>query len=437
MKLADIVNGPWMIKPGMLEEIQHIYAVHMRGEKIDLKSVEAAIGRPLDNEPKPYQVENGTAIIPIQGVIAKKMNMFSRISGGTSSQQVQQNFQAALDDPYVDKILLDVDSPGGAVDGTFELADYIYNARGTKPITAFTNGQMASAAYLIASAADKRFISSEATDVGSIGVITKHTDVSKAQEMDGYKTTVLTAGKYKGTGHPYQPLSEEHQATMQGQLDHIYTAFVDTVSRNLGCSVEKCCNDMAEGREFIGSQAIKAGLVDGMSNMSDLCSHINSDSYRGAMAVTSNQLELSAENILQNTQIAGAGAPAAKGAATMDLALLKEHHPEAYQAALAEGMTIGATNERARIAAINSIPAAGHSDLVQAAIADGTSVAGDVALAIMTKEKAVRTGALADMISESVRPAASMEAVELSAEATELAGAHSVMLEAAKAKGRA
>ena len=435
MKLADIVYGAWMIEPSMLDEIQSIYSVHMRGEKIDIKAVEARVGKPLNNQQAPYEVENGTAIIPIQGVINKRMNMFSQISGGTSSQMVGKDFQSAMEDPYVNKVLLHIDSPGGSVDGMLELADQIYQARGTKPIIAYSDGQMASAAMVIASAADRRYISSEAVTTGSLGVVRKVQDSTKADAMKGISTTVLTAGKFKGVGHQ-MPLSQEHQDVMQGQLDYMYTTAINTVARNLGVSPEKCCNDMAEGRVFIGSQAIKAGLVDGMSNLSDLCSPINSDSYRGAMAITTNQPDLSAENISHINQIAGAGAPAAKGAA-MQLEELKTQHPEAYQAALAEGMTVGATNERARIAAINSIPAAGHSDLVQAAIADGTSVAGDVALAIMTKEKAVRTGTLADMISESIRPAAAMEAVELSAAATELAGAHSVMLDAAKSRGRA
>ena len=434
MKLADIVYGAWMIEPAMLDEIQSIYSVHMRGEKIDIKAVESRIGKPLNNQQAPYQVENGTAIIPIQGVINKKMNMFSQISGGTSSQMVGKDFQSALEDPYVNKVLLHIDSPGGSVDGMLELADQIYQARGLKPIIAYSDGQMASAAMVIASAADRRYISSEAVTTGSLGVVRKVQDSTKADAMKGISTTVLTAGKFKGVGHQ-MPLSQEHQDVMQGQLDYMYTTAINIVARNLGVSPEKCCNDMAEGRVFIGSQAIKAGLVNGISNMSDLCSPINSDSYRGAMAIAEERPALAAE--VETKQLAGAGAPAAKGADQMDLATLKTQHPEVFQAALAEGMTAGATNERARIAAINSIPAAGHSEMIQAAIGDGTSTAGDVALAIMTKEKAVRAGVLANMLAEGVKPAASMEVVELSAEATELAGAHSAMLAAAKSRGRA
>lgn len=436
MKLADIVNGPWMITPSMLEEIQQIYSVHLRGEKIDLKAVEARIGKPLDNEQKSYETVNGTAVIPVHGVISQRMNLFSRISGGTSSQQVQQQVQEALDDPYVDKLLLHIDSPGGAVAGVFELADFIYQARGQKPITAFTDGMMASAGYLLGSAADKRFISSEATDVGSIGVITKHNDISAQQEKSGVKTTVLTAGQYKGTGHQHAPLSEDDRGVIQGQLDHLYTAFVNTVARNLDVSAEKVTSDMAEGREFIGSQAIEAGLVNGMCTMDELCAPSDKESYLGYLCSIEERSGIQASTRPEHHQPAVAGVPAAKGAA-MNLQELKEQHPQLAQELITEGMTLGAGKERARILAIQGIPATGHKEIVSAAIEDGTSTAGDVALAVMNKERVVREGRLAGMITDSIQPAAQSEGAEVTVEEQKSASLVGAMVAFAQGKGRA
>ena len=90
MRLIDIINAPWAITPEMLDEIQAIYAPHLRGEKIDLNGLEARLGQPLNNEPKAYEVVDGVAVLPIDGVIAKRMNLFTKISGGTSSQAIMQ-----------------------------------------------------------------------------------------------------------------------------------------------------------------------------------------------------------------------------------------------------------------------------------------------------------------------------------------------------------
>jgi ClpP class serine protease len=143
MRLIDVINAPWAITPDLLAEIQEIYVRHMRGEKIDIKGLEAKLGAPLNNEPKGYEVYDGVAVLPIDGVIAKRMNLFSQISGGVSSQLVMRDFHAALADPSVVAIVLAIDSGGGTVDGTQELAREIYQARGSKPILTLSVGMMA------------------------------------------------------------------------------------------------------------------------------------------------------------------------------------------------------------------------------------------------------------------------------------------------------
>ena len=166
MKLIDIVNGPWAISPEMLTEIQEIYRAHVRGPKIDIEGVEARIGRPLNNEQRDIQVVDGVAIIAIDGVIGQRMNLFSKISGGVSSDMVKRDFVEAVNDPSIKGVVLAIDSPGGTVPGTSELSKAIREARGRKPIIAWTDGSMGSAAYWIGSAADEIYISSDTTMVG-------------------------------------------------------------------------------------------------------------------------------------------------------------------------------------------------------------------------------------------------------------------------------
>lgn len=280
MRLMDVVSGPWAIVPEMLVEIQGIYATHLRGDKIDIAKVEAAIGRPLANSRQGAEVIDGVAVIQMQGAIAKRMNLMAEVSGGTSSQLAAKDITTALNDPAVKGIILNVDSPGGTVDGTAELADVIAACRGKKPVVAFSDGQICSAAYWVASAADAIYISGDTNPVGSIGVVSGHRDYSGAEAKAGIKTTEITAGRYKRIASQYEPLTDAGREEIQSKLDYLYSAFVDAVATNRGVSTETVLNDMADGKVFIGKQAIKAGLVDGVSTLDSLIAAMQNPAQR-------------------------------------------------------------------------------------------------------------------------------------------------------------
>jgi len=236
MKLLDILTAPWAIDPAKLLEIQAIYATHLRGDKIDIASVEAKIGRPLNSQQLRYFIQDGVAILPIEGVIAKRMNLFSSISGGSSSELIARDLRDIMNDPVAHSVILLIDSPGGTVDGTQLLADVVAGAE--KPIVALASGTMASAAYWIGSAAKAVYIEDGTTAVGSIGVVATHTDVSKAEEARGVKTTEIFAGQYKRIASNYAPLSKEGRQTMQDQVDYIYSLFVSAVAKHRGVSTD-------------------------------------------------------------------------------------------------------------------------------------------------------------------------------------------------------
>lgn len=340
--IIDIVCGPWAIMPDRLIEIQGIYATHLRGEKISIPDVEAKLGRKLDNRYESFQVQDGVAIIPLQGAIAKKMNLFSQISGGASAELVKRDIEQALADPKIKGIILDVDSPGGTVDGTAEVADFIYNSRGSKPILAYSDGMIASAAYWIASACDSIHISSDTNTIGSIGVVAAHRDYSKAEERMGVKTTEITAGKYKRIASQHEPLSDEGRADIQAKLDYLYTAFVNDVARNRGTSVETVLSDMADGRVFIGKQNIENGLVDGVATLDDLIDTITSGQAQPGRKPQPQQK--------QKKRPAGAAADNQTiEEKIMNKEQLKAQHPELYDALISEGREQAAAENGAKV----------------------------------------------------------------------------------------
>ncbi len=212
-------------------------------------------------EPDDFKLRNGVAIIPLTGPIFKRGSIWSYLYGGTPLSVLQTVFGEALEDDDVQAIVLDIDSPGGTVSGTESFSDIVYSSRSKKPIVAYSNGMMASAAYWIGSAADKVIVE-RSTAVGSIGILYVHYDWSQYDAKIGLKRTIMTGGRYKAVGNDAEPLSDDDRKVIQAEIDELYDLFIDTVARNRGVSVEVVRRDMADGRIFTGRQAVDAGLAD-------------------------------------------------------------------------------------------------------------------------------------------------------------------------------
>lgn len=264
----EFVNSmPWAIMPEALNTIHEVlYSRYVMGG-VDIKDAEQQLGRELNNAPTAPIISGSVAVLSINGVIAKRMNMFTQISGGVSTEMLKQTIQLMVEDPAIDAIVLDIESPGGTVDGTKELADYIYSVRDVKPIVAYANGLMASAALWIGTAANN-VIGFHTTSIGSIGVITEHVDYSVQDAQNGIKRTYIYSGKYKAMGNNAEPLTPEAKDYIQGQLNDIYTMFVNDVARNRDLNL----NDMskwADGRIFLAQEAMSLGLIDGIGTLDD------------------------------------------------------------------------------------------------------------------------------------------------------------------------
>lgn len=256
--LQAVCSSPWAILESKLAQI-YSFLLTKHGE------IDAGVfdnGSPFEAKARPAaSVKGNVAVMPLFGVLAQRMDMMDEISGGTSTEKFTKQFQAAVADPSIKAIVLNVDSPGGSVYGTQELAEVIFEARAQKHIVAIANSCAASAAYWIASAADE-FVVTPGGEVGSIGVITIHEDWSGAMEKAGVKPTLIRAGKFKYEGSYYEPLSDEAKAAIQEKVDVYYDAFVGTVARNRGVSVKEVKNGFGQGRMMTADAAKAAGMVD-------------------------------------------------------------------------------------------------------------------------------------------------------------------------------
>lgn len=234
------------------------------------------------------------AVLPLYGTIIQRAGMVSEYCGGTSTQQFTSAFRGAMNDPSVSSILIDIDSPGGSVYGTSELAEEIYQARGKKNIVAIANSLAASAAYWIGCSASEFYVT-PGGEVGSIGVWQAHQDASKYYEAMGVKTTLISAGKYKTEGNSFGPLAEETQQFLQQRTDDYYAAFTKAVSRGRGVPVASVRNGMGEGRVLGADQAMAEKMVDGIATFDDVVRKMqrnNKSSARSRVAVLNRSISL-------------------------------------------------------------------------------------------------------------------------------------------------
>lgn len=231
--VSRFVNCPLMIHPPKLDVILKAIGPRLSVDPEAVVAHDATLmARYMEaGGDRDYAVVDGIAVIPIQGTLLKKESFMSAWSGSSSYEQIQRQVAGAVDDAGVRAILLDIDSPGGETTGCFELADYIYSVRGVKPVYAAANDIALSAAYSIASSANRVFVTRTGA-VGSIGVYALHVDQSELDKDLGAKYTFIHAGEKKVDGNPHEPLSESARSDIQAEVDREYGIFVETVARN-------------------------------------------------------------------------------------------------------------------------------------------------------------------------------------------------------------
>lgn len=250
---ARLFGAPLLIHRPKLDVILAVL-----GPRVGLTDLAAPAGY-TPPERSPSRANAKVAVIPIHGTLVRRTIGLEAASGLTSYASIGEQIDAALANPGVAAILLDVDSPGGESGGVFDLADRIRAAAQAKPVWAVANDMAFSAAYALASAATKVFVS-RTGGVGSIGVIAMHVDQSEKDAQDGVRYTAVFAGDRKNDLNPHEPISDEAHAFLKAEVNRVYGLFVETVARHRG--IEPSAVRDTEAGLFFGQAAVAMGLAD-------------------------------------------------------------------------------------------------------------------------------------------------------------------------------
>ena len=258
---SRLVGRPWAMAPARLEGLLGNVAALSTGADVP-PWLQDTTGSPG------YAVtESGIAVLPVLGPLVARGDWLTTLLGASEYGAIVDALTEAAEDPAVRGIVLEVDSPGGEVGGLFDLVDTIggIRQRSAKPLWAVASEAALSAAYAIASAADRVYVT-RTGEVGSVGVVAVHLDESGADAMAGLKWTLIHAGARKTDGNPHEPLSPRVTAEIQADVDHLYDHLVALVAANRGLSADAV--RATEAAIYRGERAVEAGLADRVGTVS-------------------------------------------------------------------------------------------------------------------------------------------------------------------------
>lgn len=227
--------------------------------------IEAAKGK--DEPPSILDVKGDVAVIQVQNVLLKRESVWTKYGYATSTQTIERALSEAVADTAVRAIVLNIDSPGGTVDGMHRLVQATAKANKQKPVIAQVDGLAASAAYWLASQASAIYAGA-GDEVGSIGVRLMLYDWSMAFALAGIEAVPIDTGKFKSAGAMGTEITPEQRAYFQEQVDAYFADFLGDVRRGRKLT-EKQAREVGDGRMFIARTALELGLIDGIQNIEE------------------------------------------------------------------------------------------------------------------------------------------------------------------------
>jgi signal peptide peptidase SppA len=364
MRVLEAIDSvAWAMLPEWVERIRTIAA---REHDPTPEALEAYRAMALPKAER-AQVRGPVVILNAFGPMFRRANLMVEFSGATSYEILHRDFQAALDNPAVRSILINVDTPGGEVNGVDELAKAIHAARGVKRIVAYVGGTGASGGYWIASAAEEVVVS-DAAVLGSIGVAMAVTDTSGRDERQGIRRVEIVSSQSPDKRPDIG--TDEGRARVQRTVDELAAVFVTAVAKHRGVDAEAVIARFGRGGVEVGQKAVAAGMADRIGTFEGVIAELSAaPSSRGGFGRSPQRSG--------GHQMSGNTDPAA----AKDAGITQSDHDKAVAKAKAEA----AAAAQARIKAILSSDAAKASREQAEYLAYETDMAAEAAIAILAK----------------------------------------------------
>lgn len=436
---AQIFNVPLLVHPQKLDAIIAGLGPRLLGtDSVELEPSRAEASLPAElfstrrgeKSDNGYRVVDGVAVLFASGALVHRSMVDANSSYLLGYNEIAAKLEAAADDPDVHAVLQIYDSPGGQVAGAFEYGDRIHALRGKKPMWAIADDMAASAAYLAGSAFQRLAVTATGY-LGSIGVVLRHVDFSRALANDGIKVTQIYAGAHKVDGNPYEPLPRDVQAELQGEVDAIHGEFVGAVVRNRGLAEDAVRATQAQ--TYRGPAAVAAGLADRVATTDQLITELaalRARSYPAGPSARSTASNPGGSSMSGTTQ---GGQTAAQNPPALTREALERDHPalfaqvrseflaEGERQGTAQGRADGAQAERERVAGVRAALLPGHEALVEQLAADGKTTPAEAAAAVIAAERQATAAAAAAHKADAPDPAKRANVTSDKPEATTVA----------------
>lgn len=403
-----LYNAPLLLLPEKAEVIERVFAAYADGRAGELPKVPEAPEREQAALLVPARrvdgggyslTDRGVAVITMFGSLVQRAGGLDAMSGLTGYNNITQRLDAALRDPMVRGIVLEVDSPGGESAGAFELATFI--AEAVKPVWAVANELAASAAYLVASAADRVILPASAR-VGSIGVVMLHQDRSQLVEKSGVRYTPIFAGAKKLDGSSLMPLSESARSDLQRQVDEVYAMFVDAVASRRGMKADAV--RATEAGMLSAQAAIDGGFADEIGTVTSAILALQDKVTHQGFRFTPRAERAIAQEVSMTSKTETPAAPAPTTATVEQLAQERAAgYSQAEKEVAPKARAEGATAERERVKAIVTCDAAKDRPQLAAHLAFDTDMAAEAAQALLAKAAPEVAGKATNMLDAAMR----------------------------------
>lgn len=285
MSLLEAISAAWVMEPRTLTNLAELVRLHENGVKVPAEQVQKVVdgrdearaaSRPWDSvlasrtpaeQKQGFYMVGSVAVVPIEGVLAARAGMVNNVSSpsGMSAEEVIKSVNGAAE--VCKAMVLHMDSPGGTVAGTTDMAQAIADVAARMPVVALANNKMCSGAYWLGCQATK-IMASPLAEVGSIGVYAAVADTSRAAEDAGVKVHVVNFGENKGAFTDGTVVTDKQLSDLKTQLAPCYAQFIATVAKGRGVTKAQAA-ELADGRVHMAPDALAFGLIDKIGNLKD------------------------------------------------------------------------------------------------------------------------------------------------------------------------